>query len=96
MTKERETHLNMTSEDRSHWVVFTDDPVMIKMFESKKYQKGKSVGLGFEFKIPSDKLEFKSLNKISRKFSDEELERRRVRMKNYHAQKHNKLLGKVE
>lgn len=90
MTKERETHLNMISEDRSHWVVFTDDPVMIKLFESKGYARIKGVGLGFEYKLPADKLEFKSANKNTREFSAEELERRRVRMQKYHAEKRNK------
>lgn len=30
---ERETHINMTAEDRSKWAVFTDDPVMIRKLD---------------------------------------------------------------
>lgn len=30
---ERETHINMTAEDRSKWTVFTDDPVMIRKLD---------------------------------------------------------------
>ena len=99
MTKERETHLNMISDDRSHWVVFTDDPIMIRLFDSKHYEKIRSVGLGFEYKIKTDKLEFlseKSIKKAIKKrsLSEDERNRRSERMRNYQAQKRIKLIEK--
>ena len=94
MTKERETHLNLISENRSHWIVFTDDPVMIRLFDSKGYEQIKSVGLGFQYKIPANLLQFKPLNKITRKLSEEEKQRRRLRLIEVRAKKTNKLLEK--
>lgn len=95
MTKERETHLNMVCEDRSTWIVFTDDPTMIRLFESKAYPKGKAIGLGFEFSIPANKLSFKTLNKTTRKLSVEEREQRKLRLAHARSKKINKSREKM-
>lgn len=94
MTKERETHLNMVSEDRSHWIVFTDDPIMIRLFEQKHYEKIRSVGLGFEYKIPAESISFKpiKLNRKSRLVSEDVRKARSERMKKLHAEKRIKLI----
>ena len=94
MTKERETHLNMVSEDRSQWIVFTDDPIMIRLFEQKHYEKTKAEGLGFHYKIPAESITFNPI-KLSRKqplVSDAVRTSRSERMKKFHAEKRIKLI----
>jgi stress-induced morphogen len=89
MTKERETHLNMVSEDRSQWIVFTDDPIMIRLFDSKHYEKVKAEGLGFHYKIAVESITFNPI-KLSRKprlISEDVRKARSERMKKLHVEK---------
>jgi hypothetical protein len=67
---DRETHLNMTCEDRTHWVIFTDDPVMQKMFDSKHYEQVKQVGLGIEYKVPVYLIQFDKVRVPRKRHSD--------------------------
>ena len=97
---DKETHLNLTCDDRSQWQVFTDDPTMIKRFDSLGYERQKKVGEGFTYSIAADNIQFvampkkrkpridKSLNtKQTRNISDDERKARSERMKAYHAKK---------
>ena len=100
---EKETHLNLTCDDRSQWQVFTDDPTMIKRFDSLGYQRQKQVGEGYTYSIAADNIQFvampkkrkpridKSLNtkpiKKTRNISEDVRKARSERMKAYHEKK---------
>lgn len=55
---ERETHLSMMADDRSVWVVFSDDPVMMRHFD-KVAEAIKVVGAGKQYKLRADQLSFR-------------------------------------
>ena len=100
---EKETHLNLTCDARSQWQVFTDDPTMIKRFDSLGYQRQKKVGEGYTYSIAADNIQFvampkkrkprvtQELNtkpiKKTRNISDEVRKARSERMKAYHEKK---------
>ena len=100
---EKETHLNLTCDDRSQWQVFTDDPTMIKRFDSLGYERMKRIGEGYTYSIAADNIQFvampkkrkprvtQELNtkpiKKTRNISDEVRKARSERMKAYHAKK---------
>lgn len=47
---ERETHLNMPADDRSTWIVYTDDPVMIRRLNKIATAESAS-GEGFYYRL---------------------------------------------
>ena len=63
---ERETHLNMTADVRSAWVVFTDDPVMMRKFDTIA-EFVRVVGAGKEYQLRADQL---SLRKGKKQLSE--------------------------
>jgi hypothetical protein len=69
---DRETHLNMICEDRTHWIIFTDDPIMQKMFDAKNYEQVKKVGLGVEYKIPVNLVQFDKVRVPRKKINYEQ------------------------
>lgn len=55
---ERETHLNMAADDRSAWIVFTDDPVMMRKFDGIA-EFIKTIGGGKEYRLRTDQVSFR-------------------------------------
>lgn len=55
---ERETRLNMVADDRNVWIVFTDDPVMMRKFDAITEFK-RAVGAGKEYRLRADQLSFR-------------------------------------
>lgn len=54
--EERETHLNMVASDRGQWIVFSDDPVMIRRLERIGAEFIRDVGQGKEFRLRSEQV----------------------------------------
>lgn len=52
---ERETHLNMTADDRSVWIVFTDDLVMMRRLDAIA-EFVRAVGSGKEYRLRADQV----------------------------------------
>mgnify|MGYP001612907690 FL=1 len=52
---ERETHLNMMADDRSVWIVFTDDPVLMRKFDTIA-EFVEVVGGGKRYKLRTDQV----------------------------------------
>jgi hypothetical protein len=71
---EKETHLNLTCDDRSQWQVFTDDPTMIKRFDSLGYQRQKKVGDGYTYSIAAD-IQFVAMPKKRKPRVTQELDK---------------------
>lgn len=63
---ERETHLNMTADDRSTWLVFSDDPVMMRRLDTIA-EVVRVVGAGKQYKLRADQL---SLRKGKKQLSE--------------------------
>lgn len=63
---ERETHLSMMADDRTVWVVFTDDPVMMRKFDAIA-EFMEVVGGGKRYKLRADQL---SLRKGKKQLSE--------------------------
>lgn len=74
--EERETHLNMTADDRSAWKVFSDDPVMIARLD-KISTAYKSTANGRWYRLTAGQV---TLKKERAELSDEERQRRRETM----------------
>lgn len=55
---ERETCLSMAADDRSYWLVFTDDPVMMRKFDGIG-EFVRKAGQGKEYKLRADQLSFR-------------------------------------
>lgn len=55
---ERETHLNMTADDRGVWIVFADDPVMMRKFDAIA-EFVRFVGGGKEYRLRADQVSFR-------------------------------------
>ena len=72
---EKETHLNLTCDDRSQWQVFTDDPTMIKRFDSLGYQRQKKVGEGYTYSIAADNIQFVAMPKKRKPRVTQELDK---------------------
>lgn len=53
--EERETHLSMTADDRSIWIVFSDDPVMMRRLDAIA-EFVRNVGEGKEYRLRADQL----------------------------------------
>jgi hypothetical protein len=64
---ERETCLSMTGDNHDEWIVFTDDPYMIRRIEKLGVQPAEKVGAGFEYKLNADQV---LLRKGKRRVSD--------------------------
>lgn len=80
--EERETHLNMTGDDRQTWEVFTDDPVMIGRLD-KISEAIKTVGEGKVYRLRADQV---LLRKGKRAVSDAQRKKLAERMKGLHRQ----------
>lgn len=55
LPEERETHFSMASDDRSRWVVFTDDPYMIRRLDRITVAV-RVCGAGKEYILTSDQV----------------------------------------
>lgn len=64
--EERETHLSMTADDRSIWIVFSDDPVMMRRLDAIA-EFVRNVGEGKEYRLRADQL---TLRKRKRQLSE--------------------------
>lgn len=80
---ERETHLNMVADDRSVWIVFTDDPVMMRKFD-KIAELKRVVGAGKEYRLRAEQVSFRS---GKRQLSDEQKAKLSARMQAMHRNK---------
>ena len=67
--EERETHLNMTADDRGVWIVYSDDPVMIARLEriGAKLTENAPDGIGRHYALSTDQV---LLRKGKRQLSD--------------------------
>ena len=52
---ERETHLSMAADDRSVWIVFSDDPVMMRRLDVIA-EVVRDVGAGKEYRLRADQV----------------------------------------
>jgi hypothetical protein len=52
---ERETHMNLSADDRTVWQIFSDDPKMIEMFDGIADDKA-AHGAGYRYTLQFDKL----------------------------------------
>lgn len=64
--EERETHLSMTADDRSIWLVFSDDPYWMRRLDAIA-EFVRNVGEGKEYRLRSDQL---TLRKGKRQLSE--------------------------
>lgn len=69
--EERESHLNMTGDDRTKWEFFTDDPFWIRKMKTLGIQPIKSVGEGFIYTIPASQV---TIRKERKKLTKEKKE----------------------
>ena len=83
---ENETHLNLLGSDRSVWIVFTDDSIMIRKFQRLGYRQVKCVGEGFTFEIPDKLITFRKNGK-KREMSEEKRLQASERLKAIHDKK---------
>jgi hypothetical protein len=81
---ERETCLIMSAADRSCWMIFSDDPVLIKRLESIGATFTHAVGQGRYYSLPASSVTLRKPSTLSQ----EERERRGARLR--------KSLGNVE
>lgn len=79
---ERETHLNMTADDRSTWIVFTDDPVMMRKLDVVA-ESAKAVGAGKEYRLRADQV----LIRKGKRFVSDEIRRKSAERLNLHRQR---------
>lgn len=56
---ERETMLNMPADDRSGWIVFSDDPVMMRKLEKANAEFVRNVGAGKEYRLKAEQVTFR-------------------------------------
>jgi hypothetical protein len=75
--EERETHLNMTGDNRGLWVCFSDDPVMMKKLDAVALFV-EAIGQGKEYHLRADQLSFR---KGKRQLSDERKAQLAARMR---------------
>lgn len=75
---ERETMLNMPADDRSRWIVFSDDPVMMRRLENANAEFVRNVGAGKEYRLRADQV---LIRKGKRTVSDEQRRKSAERMK---------------
>ena len=62
---ERETHLNMTGDDHDTWIVYSDDPYMMRKLD-KIAEFVKRVGWGKEYKLRAEQVTFRTgKNRVS-------------------------------
>lgn len=80
--EERETHLNMTGDGHSTWLVFTDDGYWIRRFERLGIQPVKAVGAGYEYRLNADQV---LVRKGKPQVSEATRLARSARLKNSHA-----------
>lgn len=62
---EKETHLNMSAEDREVWFVYTDDEKMVALFDRIAAEKT-ARGFGYTYKLDSSKLVFAKPEKVAK------------------------------
>lgn len=53
---ERETHLNLVADDRSTWIVYSDDPVMIRKLDRIGAKLVKAEGFGKHFELDAKQV----------------------------------------
>lgn len=60
--EERETHLNMTADNRNQWHVYSDDPIMQRRLESvgATLVRVAADGLGKEYTLPANQISFRN------------------------------------
>lgn len=75
---ERETMLNMAADDRSGWIVFSDDDVMMRRIESANAEFVRVVGAGKEYRLRADQV---LIRKGKRTVSNEQRQKSSERMK---------------
>ena len=77
---ERETHISQSADDRSKWVVYSDDAVMLtridKMMEKDDTITRESLGVGFQYTLSKRHVSLR----VPRKVSDEERERLKAQL----------------
>lgn len=59
---ETETHLNMTADDRSVWIVFSDDPVMMRRLD-RIGEFVRVVGAGKEYRLSATQVTLRAKKK---------------------------------
>ena len=68
LLEERETHINQTANDRSKWIIYTDDPVWInrldKMLGNDEVTRTAN-GIGFLYVVPVSYVRVKPPRKLS-------------------------------
>ncbi len=57
---ERETHLNMTADNRDEWIVTSDDPVMQRRFEAIGATFVRAIGQLREYTIPANQISLRN------------------------------------
>ncbi len=57
---ERETHLNMTADNRDEWVITSDDPVMQRRFEAIGATFIRSIGQLREYTLPANRISLRN------------------------------------
>lgn len=75
---ERETMLNMPADDRSSWIVFSDDHVMMRRLEGANAEFIRNVGAGKEYRLKAEQV---LIRKGKRTVSDEQRRKSAERMK---------------
>jgi hypothetical protein len=57
---ERETHLNMTADNRDEWIVTSDDPIMCRRFEAIGATFVRAIGQLREYTIPANQISLRN------------------------------------
>jgi hypothetical protein len=63
---ETETHLSQTADDRSFWIIYTDDDVRIKQYHDIGAEFICDVGFGSEFRVPDSWVRIRPPKKLSK------------------------------
>ena len=64
---ETETHLSQMADDRSRWIVYTDDPVWVARLNKINASLICKTDFGFEYEIPDSWVKIKPPRKLSDK-----------------------------
>ena len=54
--EERETHFNMTGDDHSQWIIFTDDRYWVRRMERVGAELIAEVGKGRQYRLPANQV----------------------------------------
>lgn len=74
---EQETHIYQNASNRNEWVIYTDDPTMVRELRKKNLTELKTTSTGVEFKLPSSQLTIRKKRSVNNSYKISAVERKR-------------------